>query len=195
MVSASAGIVMQAGATFPLFVEITNWADDEPLRYTAEVDVRPRITLPDLASIEVVVDDVQVDETEVEQELSSLRQRFATLETVEPAAHIGDYAQIDWRPASTTRRCPAVRPPTFRTRSAASSWSPASTTRSSASDADVPVPAGVVRQEVRTVIRRWQISRNLSAPRRRSTATCWIYLTSQEKTVRVALHPRGWRRP
>ena len=27
-------------------VEITNWADCEPLRYTAEMEVRPRITLP-----------------------------------------------------------------------------------------------------------------------------------------------------
>ena len=43
-------------------VEITNWADCEPLRYTAEMEVRPRITLPDLASIEVVVDEVQVVE-------------------------------------------------------------------------------------------------------------------------------------
>jgi hypothetical protein len=45
-----------------LSVEITNWADCEPLRYTAELEVRPRITLPDLASIEVVVDEVQVVE-------------------------------------------------------------------------------------------------------------------------------------
>ena len=30
-------------------VEITEFADGEPLKFTAEVDVRPEITLPDLA--------------------------------------------------------------------------------------------------------------------------------------------------
>ena len=37
-------------------VEITEFADGEPLKFTAEVDVRPEITLPDLAAIEVTVD-------------------------------------------------------------------------------------------------------------------------------------------
>ena len=31
-------------------VEITEFADGEPLKFTAEVDVRPEITLPDLAA-------------------------------------------------------------------------------------------------------------------------------------------------
>ena len=40
-------------------VEITEFNDGEPLKFTAEVDVRPEITLPDLASIEVTVDDAR----------------------------------------------------------------------------------------------------------------------------------------
>ena len=31
-------------------VEITEFADGQPLKFTAEVDVRPEITLPDLAA-------------------------------------------------------------------------------------------------------------------------------------------------
>ena len=34
-------------------VEITEFADDEPLKFTAEVDVRPEITIPDLSGIAV----------------------------------------------------------------------------------------------------------------------------------------------
>ena len=76
-------------------VEITEFADGEPLRFTAEVDVRPEITLPDLASIEVTVDPVEVAEDDVEEQVRGLRDRFATLKTVERAAMVGDYVQID----------------------------------------------------------------------------------------------------
>jgi trigger factor len=76
-------------------VEITEFADGEPLRFTAEVDVRPEVTLPDLSGIEVTVDEVEVGENEIEDQLAGLRERFATLTTVERAAQVGDYVQID----------------------------------------------------------------------------------------------------
>jgi trigger factor len=76
-------------------VEITDFSDGQPLKFTAEVDVRPEITLPDLASIEVVVDEVEVSETDVEGQLDGLRQRFATLKSVERGAQRGDFVQID----------------------------------------------------------------------------------------------------
>ncbi|MBX6355951.1 MAG: trigger factor [Micromonosporaceae bacterium] len=69
--------------------------DGEPLRYTAEMDVRPEINLPDLSTIEITVDEVKVSDEEVEQQLSGLRERFATLKTVERPAQVGDYVQID----------------------------------------------------------------------------------------------------
>jgi trigger factor len=76
-------------------VEITEFADGEPLRFTAEIDVRPEIALPDLSGIEVTVDAVQIGENEIDEQVGALRERFATLKTVERAAQIGDYVQID----------------------------------------------------------------------------------------------------
>ena len=76
-------------------VEITDFADGEPLKFTAEVDVRPEITLPDLKGIEVMVDEVQVKDEDVDAQLEGLRQRFATLKTVERPAQPGDFVQID----------------------------------------------------------------------------------------------------
>jgi len=76
-------------------VEITELADGDMLKFTAEVDVRPPINLPDLSTSEVVVDEVQFDESEVDEQLEGLRERFATLKTVERPAQNGDYVQID----------------------------------------------------------------------------------------------------
>jgi trigger factor len=76
-------------------VEITEFADGEPLRFTAELDVRPEINLPDLSSIDVTVDEIQLAEDEIDEQVRALRERFATLKTVERAAQVGDYVQID----------------------------------------------------------------------------------------------------
>jgi len=79
-------------------VEITEAPDPTQggdLKFSVEVDVRPEITVPDYASVSVQVDDVQVDDGDVEGELTALRQRFGTLVGVErPAAH-GDFVSID----------------------------------------------------------------------------------------------------
>jgi len=76
-------------------VEITEFNDGDSLKFTAEVDVRPEIALPDLSTVEVTVDELQIDEDEIDQQVSSLRERFATLKTVERPAQDGDYVQID----------------------------------------------------------------------------------------------------
>ncbi len=76
-------------------VDITDFADGEPLKFTAEVDVRPEITVPELESIEVTVDELQIADSEVEEQLNGLRERFATLKTVERPAATGDFVQID----------------------------------------------------------------------------------------------------
>ena len=76
-------------------VEITEFVDGEPLKFTAEVDVRPQINIPDLAAVEVTVDEIQIDKTEIEEQVKGLRERFATLKTVERPAQDGDYVQID----------------------------------------------------------------------------------------------------
>lgn len=69
--------------------------DGQPLTFTAEVDVRPEITLPDLSEVTVTVDEVTVSDDQVEEQVNGLRDRFATLKTVERPAQEGDYVQVD----------------------------------------------------------------------------------------------------
>ncbi|HET8643830.1 MAG TPA: trigger factor [Pseudonocardiaceae bacterium] len=76
-------------------VEITELADGQPLRFTAEVDVRPELVLPALDTVTVTVDEILVDDEEIDNQVAGLRERFATLRTVERAAQDGDYVQMD----------------------------------------------------------------------------------------------------
>ena len=76
-------------------VEITEFVDGQPLKFTAELDVRPELSLPDLGTIAVTVDEVEIGDAEVDEQLGSLRDRFATLKTVDRAAQVGDFVQID----------------------------------------------------------------------------------------------------
>ena len=76
-------------------IEVTNFADGDQLAFTAEVDVRPEIELPDYAGLEVVVDGAEPTDERVDQQLESLRERFATLKSVERPAQTGDYVSID----------------------------------------------------------------------------------------------------
>src|SRR3954452_5006464 len=46
-------------------VEITEFADNEPLKFTAEVDFRPEITVPDLSGIAVTVPAVEFGHNEI----------------------------------------------------------------------------------------------------------------------------------
>jgi trigger factor len=76
-------------------IEVTEIADGDHLAFTAEVDVRPDITLPDIDSIAVTVDDVEVDDAAVTEELENLRARFGTLSGVERPAADGDFVLLD----------------------------------------------------------------------------------------------------
>jgi trigger factor len=79
-------------------IEVSNiedLADGSALHFTAEVDVRPEITLPPLEGVEVTVDDIEVTEAEIDEQLDSLRERFATLTGVERPVETGDYVSID----------------------------------------------------------------------------------------------------
>ena len=76
-------------------IEVTEFNDGDQLVFTAEVDVRPEITLPDYDGLPVTVDDAEVDDAQVEEQIQALRDRFATLKGVERAAQNGDYVSID----------------------------------------------------------------------------------------------------
>jgi trigger factor len=76
-------------------IDVTNLSDNESFSFTADVDIRPVITLPDLASITVEVDDVTVEESDVDAQIDAVRNQFATLTGVERAVETGDYVSID----------------------------------------------------------------------------------------------------
>jgi len=76
-------------------VEVTNIEDGQSLSFTAEVDVAPTLELPALDALAVTVDDVEVTDEEIDQQVSVMRERFATLSGVERAAEDGDYVSID----------------------------------------------------------------------------------------------------
>jgi trigger factor len=76
-------------------VEVTELADGDKVAFTAEVDVRPEITVPAFDSLQVSVDDIEIAEEDVEQQLNSLRERFAVLKGVERAVENGDYVSLD----------------------------------------------------------------------------------------------------
>ncbi len=65
------------------------------LKFTAEVDVRPEITFPDLSGLEVEVEKVEVTDEDVEERLTALRQRFGSLVGVDREIRDGDFVVID----------------------------------------------------------------------------------------------------
>jgi trigger factor len=76
-------------------VEITEFADGQPLKFTAELDVRPEITLPEVDGFEVTVDTVAVTDEAIDEQIEALRARFGTLTGVERPTQRGDFVQLD----------------------------------------------------------------------------------------------------
>jgi len=75
--------------------EVPDPAKGGELKFTAEVDVRPELELPELEGIAVTVDDVEVSDADVDERVESLRERFGTLVGVERAAQTGDFITLD----------------------------------------------------------------------------------------------------
>jgi len=76
-------------------IEVTRMQDGEELVFTAEVDVRPDIELPDLSAMKISVDPVEITDEDVDAQLQSLRARFGTLKGVQRPAEKGDFVSLD----------------------------------------------------------------------------------------------------
>jgi trigger factor len=76
-------------------IAVTNLEDNERLAFTAEVDVRPEISVPAYEGLAVTVDDAVVSDEEVDEQFEALRTRFGTLNTVERPVQTGDFVSID----------------------------------------------------------------------------------------------------
>ena len=76
-------------------IDVTKLEDNTLFEFTAEVDVRPSIEVPSYDALSVEVEDITVSEEDIDDEVESLRERFATLKDVERPAADGDVATID----------------------------------------------------------------------------------------------------
>ncbi len=76
-------------------IEVTKFEDNETLEFTAEVEVKPEITLPTYDGLDAQVDDITLTDEEVEEQVEALRERFASLTDVEREAADGDFVVID----------------------------------------------------------------------------------------------------
>ncbi len=71
-------------------------AEGQPLGFSIEIGVRPQAKLGEYKGLEVGRREPQVEDGAVDQELESLRDRFATLDTVDRPAATGDHVVIDY---------------------------------------------------------------------------------------------------
>ena len=76
-------------------VDVKEFVDNEKLVFTVEVDVRPEVVLPDFSKITIEVEDVKVEDSDVDEQIESLRTRFGTLTSVEREVKMGDFATLD----------------------------------------------------------------------------------------------------
>ena len=71
-------------------------AEGEPLRFSIEIGVRPVATLGEYKGLEVGRREPEVSDEAVDAEIDRLRERTATLDTVERAAGEGDFVVMDF---------------------------------------------------------------------------------------------------
>jgi len=76
-------------------VDVKEFVDNDKLVFAVEVDVRPEVVLPDFSKITIEVDDVKVEDSDVDEQIESLRTRFGTLTSVEREVKMGDFATLD----------------------------------------------------------------------------------------------------
>lgn len=92
----------------PPSVDVTSYDLDADLAFDATVEVRPDIELPDFTEIVVSRASSQAEAGEVDEQVERLRNRFASLETVERAARRGDYLLIDLKATQDDREIPEM---------------------------------------------------------------------------------------
>ncbi len=69
--------------------------DETKLKFTATVERRPDIELPEIDGLEIAISKPEVKDEDVNKRLETLRQRFGTLVGVDRPAAKGDFANID----------------------------------------------------------------------------------------------------
>ena len=78
-------------------VDVDTFDEQDGCTFTATVEVRPSFDPPDHTGIGVTFPEWDVDEGEVDEQLASLRERFAEVDEVERPATTGDLVTLDLR--------------------------------------------------------------------------------------------------
>lgn len=76
-------------------IEITKVEDGKEVEFTAEVDVRPEIQVPDFSKLSVTVPKLDVSEEAVDKRIDQLRERFGELKDTKRKLKTDDFAVID----------------------------------------------------------------------------------------------------
>ncbi|AWB84531.1 trigger factor [Corynebacterium liangguodongii] len=76
-------------------IDITKIEDNDVVEFTAEVDVRPAIEVPDFSAISVTVPAIEIDDAAIDAEIDNLRSRFGELKETSRKLKKGDFAVID----------------------------------------------------------------------------------------------------
>ncbi len=76
-------------------VDVETFDEAEGCVFTAQIEVRPEIELPDHTGIDLTFPEWDVADDEVDAKLGELRDRFAEVDEVEREAGEGDYVTID----------------------------------------------------------------------------------------------------
>ncbi len=71
-------------------------AEGQPLQFSIEIGVRPVAKLGEYKGLEVGRREPHVDEAQIDEEIDRLRDRLATLDTVDRPAEPGDHVVIDY---------------------------------------------------------------------------------------------------
>ncbi len=98
-------------------IDLESFEDGSPLRFTATVEIRPRLSLEpeQYRGITVETPPTEPTEVEIDEYLDRLRDRFAELEVVSRPARKGDYVLADVRASVHGEEVPEASRPGFLT--------------------------------------------------------------------------------
>ena len=74
--------------------DLDTFEDGQQGQFSATVEVRPEVSVPEYADLQVPHPDWELTDEEVDEQLDALRERFATVETVQRPAQAGDHVLV-----------------------------------------------------------------------------------------------------
>jgi len=78
-------------------VEVTEYKENEVLRFKAELDIQPEVKLKNYSGFALTQKKVKVEDKDVEQTINNLQQQHARYEAItDRGLKFGDFAIVDW---------------------------------------------------------------------------------------------------